>query len=259
MAQEVAAPANSVVKSVGRVLEVLELLREERRPLTATDIGRALGYPKSSANAILKSLVALGYLSFDRASLAYFPTLRVTQLGDWLPGVLLGRAEALNLLDELHEATSETVTLSMQNDLSMQFLRVIQGTHPISLRVVDGYVAPLFGTGVGAALLSTKSPEEVRALAERALGRARKRSERFDLEAVLAEIEAVRRQGYAAAYDRLLADTGAIAMPLPTPVDGRVLVVAVAGLGGRIHRNESRIIRVMRRAIARYFPARKSA
>ena len=239
----------TVVKSAARVFEVFELLREEARPLTATAIGRRLSYPKSSTNALLKSLVAMGYLSFEPDGLTYFPTLRLTDLGHWLPAALLGSGDMLSMLEELRDATSETVTLSMHSDLSMQFLRVLPGTFPISLRVTEGYLAPLFGTGVGIAFLSTRSDADIEQFAERfRRARGRRRSS-FDLDAVLDEVRTARQRGYVAAYDRLLADTGAIAMPMPTQVDGQTLVVAVAGLGDRIRRNEKTILRSMRRAM----------
>ncbi len=253
------APANSVVKSVGRVLAVFEHLREVGKPMTATEIGRALEYPKSSTNALLKSLVTLGYLSFDRESLLYFPTLRLTHLGDWLPASLVGSPNTLNLLEALHEATGETITLSMQNDFSMQFLRVITGSFPISLRIGEGYMVPLFGTGVGTSLLASKTDPEIRTLVQRANSRIRRRADRIDLDKTLTEVQRTRRQGYCAAYDRLLAHTGAISMPLPATVDGSALVVAVAGLGDRIQRNEAQIIRTMRRLMTRHFPGRQIA
>ncbi len=253
------ASADSVVKSVGRVLEVLELMRAERRPMTGTEIGRKLGYPKSSTNAILKSLVALGYLSVDRNALTYFPSLRLTHLGDWIPASIFGRSEALNLIDELHIATNETVTLSMQNDLSMQFVRVITGTYPISLQVSEGYMGPLFRSGVGSALLSVKPEDEVRVLVERANAQIHRKRDRIDPDSLLDELRAIREQGYAAAYDRLIPDSGAIAMVLPATVSGVQLVVAVAGLSERIHRNEKRILRVMRSAVGRHFPSDRQA
>ena len=244
--------SDSVVKSVGRVLEVFELMRELRQPLTGTEIARNLGYPKSSTNAILKSLVALGYLSLEQKGLTYFPSLRLTQLADWVPAVLLGSSESLNLMNDLHSATGETVTLSMQNDLSVQFLRVITGTHPISLQIREGYMAPLFGTGVGTAILSAKSDEEVHALADRANSQIRRRRDRIDSDIVIRELKRVREKGYAAAYDRLIADSGALAMLLPESPSSPRLVVAVAGLGDRIHRTEDKIVRTMRLAINRF-------
>ncbi|HXC55894.1 MAG TPA: helix-turn-helix domain-containing protein [Rhizomicrobium sp.] len=54
------------IKSAVRVFEVLELFERERRPLTLKDICGAFGYAPSSGAALLKSLVALGYLDYAR-------------------------------------------------------------------------------------------------------------------------------------------------------------------------------------------------
>jgi len=244
---------DNVVKSVGRVLEVFELMREQRRPMTGTEIGRFLKFPKSSTNAILKSLVTLGYLSLDRRDLTYFPSLRLTQLGDWIPAAVLGSGRALNLIEDLHMETRETVTLSMQNDLSMQFLRVCTGTFPIALQVSEGFMAPLFGTGVGSALLAGKPDVEIDSLIERANAKIRRKRDRLDPEQVAEEVRTTREQGYAAAYNRLIPDSGAIAMALPQAQSDITLVVAVAGLNERMRANESRIVRLMRSTISRYF------
>ena len=104
----------SVVKSAGRVFEVLELFRQARRQLSGAEIGQALNYPKSSANALLKSLVALGYLVVNTRTLRYFPSLSVTQLGEWIPAIVLGSGDAFEILTDVHSATQETVTLSVQ-------------------------------------------------------------------------------------------------------------------------------------------------
>ena len=75
---------DSIVKSVGRVFEVLELFDAERAALTATAIARALKYPASSTVALLKSMVRLGYLTYDPSERTYFPTLRMALISHWL-------------------------------------------------------------------------------------------------------------------------------------------------------------------------------
>jgi DNA-binding IclR family transcriptional regulator len=171
----------------------------------------------------------------------------------------LGSPNTLNLLVALHESTGETITLSMQNDFSMQFLRAIIGSFPISLRIGEGYMVPLFGTGVGNSLLASKTDAEIHTLVQRANSRMRLRADRIDFGKTLTEVQRTRLSGYCAAYDRLLAHTGAISMSLPATVEGSALVVAVAGLGDRIHRNEAQIIRTMRRLLTRHFPGRQIA
>jgi DNA-binding IclR family transcriptional regulator len=253
--QDADAASAGVVKSAGRAFEVLELFRAERRQLTAAEIGQALGYPKSSTNALLKSLVALGYLVLQPRTLRYFPSLSVTRLGDWVPAAVLGSGDAFAIISEVHAATMETVTLTAQNDLSVNFLKVIPGTFPISLSMTEGFVAPLFTTAVGTAILSQLPDEDIAALAQRARTRARRRAEKVDLEAVLKAVRETRQRGFAVLYDAVFPDTGAIAVPFPSQVEGLPMAIGVGGLRDRIRRNERAILRAIRSAMSRHVGA----
>ena len=243
---------NKVVKSVGRVINVLELFREQQSPMTATEICRHLDYPKSSADALLKSLVSLGYISLDSQTMQYFPSLRVTKLGDWLPGVLFSSGHTLNMLEDLNRRTQETVSLAMPNVLSMQFITVIPGTFPISLMVREGFNVPIFTTALGIAHLATRSDQDIEILARRANRRTSQGRTRVDLAAVMGEIETARAKGYAEAYERVLPDTGAIATALPTGLHDRALVISVGGLAERIRKNQPDIIQQMRQVITQF-------
>ncbi|HJP39272.1 MAG: helix-turn-helix domain-containing protein [Gammaproteobacteria bacterium] len=239
---------SKVVKSVGRVLRVLELFEKHQTPLSATQICNSLDLPKSSANALLKSLVQLGYLSIDGPTKNYFPTLSLTKLGDWLPGAMFGSGEILNVLEELHRQTQETVTLSMPNGLNMQFITVIRGTFPISLHIHEGFLAPLFGTGVGIAQLSTRTDKEIAELAKLAnRGVGAKTS--VDLVKIMTYVNEARANGFAEAYNRTSPETGAVAMPLPAGIYNRSLVIAVGGPWERIKKREAQIVRIMRRTL----------
>lgn len=245
-------PPGGVVKSAGRAFEVLELFRRERRQLSAAEIGQALGYPKSSANALLKSLVALGYLVLNARTLQYFPSLSVTGLGDWIPSVVLAAGDAYEILAEVHAATQETVTLTVQTDLSVSFLKVLPGTFPISLRMTEGFVAPLFTTAVGTAILSQLPDDEIASLASRANSRARRRADHVQLEEVMRHVEDVREKGFTVTYDAVFPDTGAIAVPFPSHVEGFPLAIGVGGLRERIRRNEAAILRTVKSSLARH-------
>ena len=238
------AMSNDVVKSVGRVLEVLEFFGEEKRALNATDIGARFGYPKSSCNALLKSLVSLGYLTVDTRTTHYFPTLRVAKLGDWLPAALFGEVR-MNVLEELHAETGETVTLSIRNGFSMQFVSVLPGTFPITLAIEEGFMFSLFGTAVGTALLSTYPDARLKDLFARAEKAGVSRAKNLPLADILKNVRKARRKGYAVGYDRILPDTAAIAMPLPGAHEGGALVIGVGGLSPRIRQAEKDIIAKM--------------
>jgi DNA-binding IclR family transcriptional regulator len=241
-----------VVKSAGRVLEVLDHFRQVRRPLSAVEIGSALGYPKSSTNVLLRSLVTLGYLTLDMRTLRYFPSLAVTLLGDWIPSIVLASGDAFEIISEVHAATQETVTLCVQADTHCRFLKVLPGTFPISLRLTEGFVAPLTTTAVGMAILSQLTDEEIVAIIERANVRARRRSDRLDSSQVLRDVMKVRDNGYATLADALFPDTAAIAVPFPSDMASFPMAIGVGGLRDRIRRNEVNIVRAVRTSLARH-------
>ena len=158
---------DDVVKSVGRVFEVLQLFDARRAPLRATDVERALHYPQSSTLALLKSMVRLGYLAFERLDRTYLPTMRVAALGHWLDAAFHGEGRLAALLEDLGESTSETVCLSCQNDLSMQFTQVRLGSQGLILSVRPGDLAPLFQSAIGLTALSARPDAAIRKLAQR--------------------------------------------------------------------------------------------
>src|SRR5438552_18207743 len=75
---------SAVVKSAGRVLHILGLFMEARRPLRLRDISRAANMPSSGSSVLVRSLVGLGYLTFDAVNRPYYPTYRVVGLGSWM-------------------------------------------------------------------------------------------------------------------------------------------------------------------------------
>lgn len=237
--------SQGLVKSAARALDILEVFAERRERMSAAQLGATLGYPKSSLSVLLRSLVAQGYLSDGGGEGEYFPTMKLVRIGDWIPAALLGSENLLPMLGALRETTGETVTLTAPAGLQMRCLHALLGTHPIALQVEEGVTFPIVGTAVGAAWLATQSAETVAATFERwqrQPGHGRK-----DLSAIRAQVEQARADGHATAYDAVLPDTGAIAMPIGAGAD--VLVVGVAGLNVRIKRKEAAIVRAMKQAI----------
>lgn len=126
-----ASSTATTVKSATRVIEVLEFFRDHREPRSLKQLTEALGYPQSSTTVLLKSLVTLGYINYDRVRRVYFPTLRVASLGDWISQALLGQGRLLEAMRDVHNGTGETVSIAVQNDVYMQYIRVIQASHPL--------------------------------------------------------------------------------------------------------------------------------
>jgi IclR family transcriptional regulator, KDG regulon repressor len=130
--------AGSEVKSARRVFEILEYFDRERRPLGLKDVLEGLGYPASSGSALLKSLIQLGYLDYDRERRRYYPTMRIAALGGWVHAALFGDGALTGLMNQLHRATGESVILAAQSDLHAQYVHVIHSAGPKRFTVPPG-------------------------------------------------------------------------------------------------------------------------
>jgi DNA-binding IclR family transcriptional regulator len=232
--------AEEAVKSAKRALEILEVFSRHRRPLALKEVLEETGYPTSSGSALMKSLVALGYLDYDRERRTYFPTMRIAALGSWVPGVLFGDGPLRGALDDLQQATGETVVLAVQSDLHAQYVHVIMAAEPLQFRLPPGTRRPLARSGLGLVLLSGKTDAEIERLRRRINaagdGGAQSREE------LMARVGEVRARGYAFSKHSISPGSGIIGAALPNGPFGRRFAVGVAGRVERLEEKKDEIV-----------------
>ena len=236
--------AESAVKSAKRALEILEVFARNRRPLALKEVLDETAYPTSSGSALMKSLVALGYLDYDRERRTYFPTMRIAALGSWVPDVLFGEGPLLTALEGLHRKTGETVILAVQSDLHAQYVHVIHSAEPLQIRTPPGTLRPLARSGLGLVLLSSKRDAEIERLRRRinAAGEGGAQS-REDL---MARVNEVRARGYAFSKHAISPGVGIIGAALPNGPFGRASAVGVAGTVAHLEESQDAIVSELR-------------
>lgn len=241
-----------VIKSVRRVFEILEWFDRERRPINVTSVAHLLGYPISSTNALLKSMSQRGYLAFDPTSRDYLPTLQLTEQSAWLDRGWYGRGRLRALVEELHDATGETITLSCQNDLEMLFVDVAEPFGKATRPAKAGDPAPLFSSSIGAAALSRRPDREITGLVRRYNRRSYRTRPRADPAAVMSLVSQARTFGHCIGYGLCEQATGAIAWPLISKLAGPPIVLAIAGPCNRVRASEMKFVAAGRAAIRRF-------
>ncbi|WP_287957475.1 IclR family transcriptional regulator [Achromobacter sp.] len=240
------------IKTSQRVFEILEAFETEQRPMALKDFTRSFGYPPSSASALLKSLVTLGYLDYDRFSRTYMPTMRMASLGNWVQRALFGRnEEVLQLMQRLSEAYGETVTLAAQSDLYVQYVYLIPSRLPIWYAVPIGTIRPIARSGSGWAMLGARSDDEIAALVRRINFHEPDPARKASLEDLMRQVEQGRRDGYVFNKHTLEQGAGGICMVLPERRFGRLFALAVSGPVERLEEKEAEVIAGLRAGIAR--------
>jgi len=242
--------ASSTVKSAARALEVLDYFRSERAPRSLGQIVDALGYPQSSTTVLLKSLTTLGYVNYDRVRRVYFPTLRVASLGDWIgPALLGGNEQLLEAMRDLHNATGETVSLGLLNDVYLQYIRVIQSTHPMHFYTEEGIMRPFVHSSLGWMLASTRSPEQIERLVRRANIAIAKPSERVNVQETVQRIVALKGQPWLY-VEGIPFDGGATMCALvPVAINEQPVVLGLGGILDRMRSHRARYSVALRRAV----------
>jgi len=226
-----------VVKSVVRVLEVLELFDRLQREASVGEIARELGYPVSSTSMLLCNLLERGYLRHGPDQRTYFPTPRVTLLGAWIEPLLLPGAEIMRMMARLGEATEETIILAAPIRDQAQYIYVVPATTTMRMHVGPGTMRPLVASGLGRVLLSTMPEEKVRHLVMRHNTGPLAGEECVSLAALQRDLAGIRARNYSVVLRGVTPGAGLISMLLPFEVSG--LPVAI-GIGGWVHEIRAR-------------------
>ena len=242
---------DSVVKSVGRVFEVLELFDAERIALSATAIARTLKYPASSTVALLKSMVQLGYLAYDNADRTYFPSARLPLICSWLEHGLFVDGHLFDLMGEINASTEESTYLSWQSDLEMQCVRAQGASQEVTQGVKDRARTPLFSSVAGLLALSQKRDVEIVKLVERTNQQRRKNDPQVDLAAAMEQIRRFRLAGYAFAPDATAPGLGGMAWILRQKASTRILVVSIIAPIDRLKAKERAVAQSVRTILQR--------
>lgn len=242
----------AVIKTAGRVFEVLELFREVRRPLSVREVSDHFEYPLSSTSVLMRSIASLGYLSYDQTLRAYFPTVRLAMLGDWVYELISSGGALKPMLEELAERTDETVVLAVQNDIFSQYIEVIQSSHPLQLYFPPGTRRLMCVSGTGWATLAVQSDEANRKVVHRTNLRLNKNETKIDYARLMVRVEEVRQQGYAFSRGVVTPGAGVIAMALSSEAIGTQLAIGVGGVLERLEPNEARVVKIMREVLRKH-------
>lgn len=219
-----------------------------------TDLVKGLDYPQSSASALLKSLVKLGYLDYDRFKRLNAPTLRVALFGGWVQDQMFSFTSLSGLIDGLHVASGgRAVVLGMQNDIYVQYIHMVQSPRreDPAWYVKPGSLRPLCRSAMGRILLSRKSDVEVQQLLWR-INAQEEGSARLNVSDLLKELDQIRHDGYAYTEGTVNPLTGVIAVEMPTPPSQPSMALGIGCGIGELRSNRERFLELLRDALRPY-------
>jgi DNA-binding IclR family transcriptional regulator len=211
-------------RAISRALDVLECFDDERPERTLKEICQDIGLPESSLFRILLTLESRGYL-VQSSDGAY--TLA--------PKILLGRlherAERVRVglrphLQKLAGRFDETASCAYLFGNRLEALDSVETFHSIRMTNKAGRVLPPHASSLGKVITAFQKPEAIDRMVE-VYGLVPRTAHTIcDRQALLAEFDRIRAQGYA--LDREESVHGGICIGAAITLDGSSVVAALS-------------------------------
>ncbi len=199
--------------TVGKALDVLDMVAAAGHPVRFTELLATAAYPKATLYRLIQTLTHQGMLSYDPDRQTYSLGVRLVRLAHaaWRTSSLAPSARPY--LDELSAETGETIHLAQMDNGQVLYVDKRNAAKPVEMFAQAGKVGPAYCTGVGKAMLAFVSDEALdRALQRQSFHRFTPHT--LDTPGKLrAELEAIRSRGHA--FDREEHEPGIICCAVP--------------------------------------------
>jgi len=196
------------------------------RKLTLAEMTRRTGIPKATVHRLAGELRELGVLEGERG--VYRIGMRMFELGQLVPLQRDLRNAALPFMQDLFEATHETVHLAVLDGTDVLYIDKISGHRRVVVGSRVGGRLPAHCTAVGKAMLAVSPPDVLNALLTKGLT-PRTAFTITNPSVLRRQLTTVTRTGVA--YDREESDLGVTCAASPVYAFGHQVVAAISITG----------------------------
>jgi DNA-binding IclR family transcriptional regulator len=219
------APRHSI-QVVERMMRLVDALAASSEPVALKHLAAATALHPSTAHRILNVLVAERLAERVEPG-TYRLGIRLLELGNLVKSRISVRELALPPMRRLHEATGETVNLSVRRGDEIVYVERTASNRSM-MRVVqlDGARAPLHITAAGKLFLLDAGKDAVAGYAKRTGLGSYTRNSLATVAALRRELESVARHGYA--LDNEEAEIGVRCIAAPIRDDTRKMIAGLS-------------------------------
>ncbi len=218
------------MNSVAKIFQILETVAaHQKRGLTYSEVVARTHLAKATAHRFLKSLVALGYLRFDREAGRYFGDLKLAVLGSAVTSHFDLKEYVRPYLQKLHADTRQTCHLGVRNGKVGVYVEKLESPEGFGFKLFSavGKSFPLHCTAMGKILLAGLGPGQRTRLLPGKLTPYTLNT--ITSRAVLAkELQAVREAGYAVDREEITRGIMCVAAPLMNHEGEAIAAISLA-------------------------------
>lgn len=199
---------------VGKALGLLVLLGDEPRGASAAELSRRAELPFSTTYRLLGSLTRDGFVDYEPDGRRYHLGLRIFQLGQRVSNHHGFAGTALPILRRVTEETGEATILSVRDGNHHLTVNKVDGPQTFRVTSDPGHLGALHTTSVGKALVAFADEATRAQLVEGLELEPLTEFSITDREAFRAEIELVRKRGFAVMDQENELGMRAVAVPV---------------------------------------------
>ena len=213
--------------SLARGLKVIRAFGAGRSQLTVSDVARLTGLSRASARRCVHTLTVLGYAAVIDGR--YELTPAILALGQaYLSSMSVARV-AQPILERLSEELNESSSVAVLDGDEIVYVARAAVRRILSISLAVGSRLPAPCTSMGRVLLAAADPAARTQLLRRVKLQRYTEHTITDRKVLAAELEAIRRQGYAIVDQELELGLRSCAVPMKGP-DGRVIAALNVGV-----------------------------
>ncbi len=199
--------------TVGKALEILELIAELGRPVRFSELLTNSAHPKATLYRLVQTLTNQGMLTYDEDRQTYAPGLRLVRLAHaaWRQSSLAPIARPH--VDALADKLGQTVHLAQIDNGQVLYVDKRNAAQPVEMFSQAGKVGPGYCTGVGKAMMAYLEPEAQARAVQRQAYFAHTQNTLTNAVELLSELDQIREEGIA--FDREEHEPGIICIAAP--------------------------------------------
>ena len=224
-----ATGAQVQVQSLTRSLMLLEKVSENVQGMPLSELSASLDLAPSTAHRLLNALLNLGYLDFDETRNLWSVGLKAFTIGNAYLKKRDVVVQSRPFMRDLMMEVGETCNLAILEGRSVVFLSQVECQETMRMVAELGSRGPLHASGVGKAILSAMEPkEQSQIVSEISMDRLTAKTI-TSRKALLSELAAVRKQGYAVDDEEQKVGLRCVAAPVFDEFGDPVAALSVSG------------------------------
>ncbi len=223
------------LKSLRKVMRILECFSLQQPRLSLTDIARKTGFPLSTTHRILATLRHVGLVEQEGDRDLYRLGLKLLELGSTVLANMEVHREALAFIEELSRESGETVHLGVFDGAQVVSIEKMDSPHGLASNVTVGKGAPAYCTAVGKALLAFQSELVLDSICRHGLTRYTPRTTTEPAK-LRKELERIRTSGYAVDHGEHQPGVRCVAAPIRDFSGNVIASLSISGPATRLTR-----------------------